>query len=119
MGFRIALLAGASALALGRPALAQNVPSGSDVTIDLDVVARALDQARTQIQPSLGATRYDFNRNALEAIPQGDNSGINQTLLRAPGVAQDSFGQIHVRGEHANVQYRINGVQLPEGLSVF
>ena len=36
-----------------------------------------------------------------------------------PGVAQDSFGQIHVRGEHANVQFRINGVELPEGLSVF
>ena len=40
-------------------------------------------------------------------------------LLQAPGVAQDSFGQIHVRGDHANVQYRINGVELPEGLSVF
>ena len=39
-------------------------------------------------------------------------------LLQAPGVAQDSFGQIHVRGDHANLQYRINGVQLPEG-SVF
>ena len=39
-------------------------------------------------------------------------------LLQAPGVAQDSFGQIHLRGEHANVQYRLNGVELPEGLSV-
>ena len=39
--------------------------------------------------------------------------------MQAPGVAQDSFGQIHVRGEHANVQFRINGVELPEGLSVF
>src|ERR1700730_18007974 len=36
-----------------------------------------------------------------------------------PAVAKDSFRQIHVRGEHANVQFRINGVQLPEGLSVF
>jgi hypothetical protein len=36
-----------------------------------------------------------------------------------PAVAQDSFGQIHVRGDHANVQFRINGVELPEGLSVF
>jgi len=34
-------------------------------------------------------------------------------------VAQDSFGQIHLRGEHANVQFRLNGVELPEGLSVF
>src|SRR5262249_59752166 len=42
-----------------------------------------------------------------------------QVLLQAPGVAQDSFGQIHLRGEHANVQYRLNGVELPEGLSVF
>ena len=44
---------------------------------------------------------------------------INQVLLQAPGVAQDSFGQVHVRGDHANVQFRINGVELPEGLSVF
>ena len=40
-------------------------------------------------------------------------------LLQAPGVAQDSYGQIHVRGDHDEVQYRLNGVELPEGLSVF
>ena len=40
-------------------------------------------------------------------------------LLRAPGVVQDSFGQIHVRGDHGNLQYRLDGVQLPEGLSLF
>ena len=28
-------------------------------------------------------------------------------------------GRIHVRNEHANVQYRINGVILPEGVSLF
>ncbi|HXN88696.1 MAG TPA: TonB-dependent receptor, partial [Methylocella sp.] len=44
---------------------------------------------------------------------------LNQVILQMPAVAQDSFGQIHVRGEHANVQFRINGVELPEGLSVF
>jgi hypothetical protein len=39
--------------------------------------------------------------------------------LQAPGVAQDSFGQIHVRGDHANLQYRLNGIILPEGINVF
>jgi outer membrane receptor protein involved in Fe transport len=86
---------------------------------DIDVVAKRLDLARSQIQPSLGATKYDFGRSALETIPQGDNAPLNQVLLRAPGVAQDSFGQFHLRGDHANVQYRLDGVQLPEGLSVF
>lgn len=86
---------------------------------DVDVLSRRLDAARSAIQPSLGATRYDFSRPALEALPQGDNAPLNQVLLQAPGVAQDSFGQVHLRGDHANVQYRLDGVQLPEGLSVF
>ena len=105
-----------------RPATPPAVRLGQDdgvVLDDIDVVARRLDLARSQIQPSLGATKYDFGRSALETIPQGDNAPLNQVLLRAPGVAQDSFGQFHLRGDHANVQYRLDGVQLPEGLSVF
>ena len=47
------------------------------------------------------------------------NAAFNQTLLRAPGVAEDSFGQLHVRGEHANLQYRINDVLIPEGITGF
>jgi outer membrane receptor protein involved in Fe transport len=100
------------------PALAVDPPDAS-LSMNLDVVARQLDVARQQIQPSLGATTYNFSPQSLQDIPQGANAPLNQVLLQAPGVAQDSFGQIHVRGEHANVQYRINGVELPEGLSVF
>ena len=46
---------------------------------------------------------------------------MSQVILRAPGVAQDNeaSGNLHVRGEHANVQYRINDVLLPEGISGF
>lgn len=93
---------------------------GGELTLDdIDVVARRLDAARTAIQPSLGATVYRFDRGALETLPQGDQAALQQELLQAPGVAQDSFGQVHIRNEHANVQYRLDGVQLPEGLSVF
>ena len=102
------------------PAFADE-PQAADtgVSMDLDVIAKRLDIARQQIQPSLGASTYQFNQQALETIPQGEDAPMNQVLLQAPGVAQDSFGQIHLRGDHANVQYRINGVELPEGLSVF
>lgn len=94
--------------------------NGGAVVLDsVDVIAQQLDIARLQIQPSLGASTYVFDQAALQAIPQGENAPLNQVLLQAPGVAQDSFGQVHVRGDHANVQYRINGVELPEGLSVF
>jgi outer membrane receptor protein involved in Fe transport len=114
-------LAAISTLTLAAmPTRAADPPSAdTGVAMDLDVIARRLDIARQQIQPSLGATTYQFNPQALETIPQGENAPMNQVLLQAPGVAQDSFGQVHLRGEHANMQFRINGVELPEGLSVF
>jgi outer membrane receptor protein involved in Fe transport len=98
---------------------AGSTDSNGSVSIDLDVVAKNLDAARQQIQPSLGASVYNFSPEALQTVPQGENAPLNQVLLQAPGVVQDSFGQIHLRGEHANVQYRLNGVELPEGLQVF
>jgi len=85
---------------------------------EVDVIGK-LDQARNSIQPSLGATDYNITSNQIEDQAQGSNSSFNQIILRAPGVAEDSFGQLHVRGEHANLQYRINDVLLPEGLTGF
>jgi outer membrane receptor protein involved in Fe transport len=101
------------------PSDADPAPDTANLNIDIDVVSKRLDEARQQIQPSLGATSYNFSPEALQNVPQGADAPLNQVLLQAPGVAQDSFGQIHLRGEHANVQFRLNGVELPEGLSVF
>jgi outer membrane receptor protein involved in Fe transport len=105
------------------PAPASQDPPASEATSitlpTIEVISQQLEAARLQIQPSLGASTYYFGSEALQTIPQGENAPLNQVLLQMPAVAQDSFGQIHVRGEHANVQFRVNGVELPEGLSVF
>ena len=123
---RTAGMVAGAALVPGTPSFAQTQtlslsppPEINTVTFELDVVAKALDLARGEIQPSLGATVYQLQRPNIESQPQGDNAPVNQLLLQAPGVAQDSFGQLHVRGDHANLQFRINGVQLPEGINVF
>jgi outer membrane receptor protein involved in Fe transport len=105
--------------AAGTTMAQETPPSEGGLSLDLDVIAKQLDTARSGIQPSLGASVYDFGRQAIETQPQGDNQPFNRLLLQAPGVAQDSFGQLHVRGDHANLQFRINGVQLPEGINVF
>src|ERR1700730_9629715 len=83
------------------------------------VTTQELDISREQIVPSLGATRYTIGPDRLDSQAQGENAPFNQTLLRFPGAAQDSFGQLHVRGEHANLQYRIDDVLLPEGITGF
>ena len=65
--------------------------------------------------------RYEFNQQAIEALPQGTNTTLDKVLLQAPGVSQDSAasGELHVRNEHANLQYRINGIMLPDGVGAF
>ena len=83
------------------------------------VTSQELDISREQIVPSLGATRYTVGPDRLDSQAQGENAPFNQTILRFPGVAQDSFGQLHVRGEHANLQYRIDDVLLPESIPGF
>lgn len=50
---------------------------------------------------------------------QGENASFQQIVLQAPGVVQDEFGEVHVRGDHGDVQYRVNGVLLPESLNGF
>ena len=54
-------------------------------------------------------------------MPQGTNAPLEKVLLQVPDVSQDSAasGNFHVRNEHANVRYRINGIMLPDGVSGF
>ena len=85
----------------------------------IEVTARRLNEARSSIETQTGASTYTIDNRAIAAAPMGDNQSLSQVLLQAPGVVQDSFGQLHVRGDHNGLQYRLNGVILPEGISVF
>jgi len=95
---------------------AADVDPARDQTI---TVMASLNHARNQISASLGATSYDLSAAQIANQSQGADAPFSQVLLRLPGVAQDQYGQVHVRGEHANLQFRINGVLLPEGLITF
>jgi outer membrane receptor protein involved in Fe transport len=93
----------------------------SDAQSSLADANATLDIARDNLSPRFGASSFDINRAAIEAMPQGIDTPINSVLLQAPGVSQDNAanGDIHVRNEHGNVQYRINGITLPDGISGF
>jgi outer membrane receptor protein involved in Fe transport len=116
----IALLAITSSVSAQQTLPETAVDSGTSSSLLPEVeVVESLDQARNSIVPSLGATSYSIPASQIQVQSQGDNAPINQTILRAPGVAQDSFGQLHVRGEHNNLQFRIDGILLPEGITGF
>ncbi len=83
------------------------------------VTAKRLEQSRTKLDPDIGSSTYQFTSEDLKNLPLGIDTPLNQVILQAPGVVQDSFGQLHVRGDHANVQYQIDGVVVPEPITGF
>ncbi len=98
-------------------------PGGTPVKQLQEVEVRGrrtqLDNARSSLSPETGSTVYRFDAADIKNLPLGDATPLNQVLLRAPGVVGDSYGQLHVRGDHANLQYCINGVVIPESISGF
>jgi outer membrane receptor protein involved in Fe transport len=79
------------------------------------------DQARSNIFTTAGTTSNTISHDTIQDLPGGTNQSVEQVLLQAPGVSQDSAasGLLHVRNDHANVQYRINGILLPDGVTGF
>ena len=108
-----------AAILSGDETSGDNPVNQTPVALERFVVTGALDKDREDIVPSLGATAFQIDKMQIDTMAVGANAGFNDVLLHVPGVAQDSFGQVHLRGEHANLQYRINDVVLPEGISGF
>jgi outer membrane receptor protein involved in Fe transport len=102
----------------------RETPAAPPPPTEAQVVAGKNDkfnEARQNIVAPIGATSYQINHQAIEALPQGNNATLDKVLLQFPGVTQDSAasGELHVRNEHANIQYRINGIMLPDGVGAF
>lgn len=93
----------------------------ADAIATVQVRSAHLKAARIDLSPKTGTTIYAVDKHMVDMMGQGDSTPFNEVLLRLPGVAQDSkaSGGLHVRDDHANVQYRINGVQLPESITGF
>ena len=107
-----------------RPAPATIAPTTVPPVSPAEVLTQrsnSFDQARGNLYTTIGTTSDTKSHETIEALPQGTNAPVERVLLQAPGVSQDSAasGLFHVRNDHANAQYRINGILLPDGVSGF
>lgn len=84
---------------------------------ELIVTAKRLDAARANIDVGLGASSYLLTNDTFENRPGSESTSIGRILLQAPGVQQDGSGQTRIRQSQGAVQYRINNIALPDGLS--
>jgi outer membrane cobalamin receptor len=83
---------------------------GKEITIKVEAKRHVLSSA-----PSSSAT---IGQEEIATRPQGSDISLPRLLeTTMAGVVQGPFNQTFIRGNHANVQYQIDGVQLPDSVS--
>ena len=105
-------------LSEGKPAKA-TLTLAANKAQEVHIAAKRKGSSRNIVSADTGGSGYRFDEKDIQKMPQGEATPLNEVLLQAPGVVNDSNGQLHVRGDHADIQYRINGVILPDGISGF
>ena len=99
-------------------AVAPGAPTPAQAALDSKM--KTMDQALNNLLPKTGASVDTLTRQDIVNLPQGDNTPIDKVILQFPGVSYNSAvsnPSFHVSNEYANVQIRINGIVLPEGVS--
>jgi hypothetical protein len=83
----------------------------SEVALNIPVRA-----SRIRAQNGLSRTgnnKYTMTAEDISNLPAGEATPLNDVLLQMPGVALDQNQEIHIRGEHAGIQYQMNNIMLP------
>ncbi len=87
--------------------------SHSVPTSDIYIVVRAALLLRNETAPGVVTTHQQITQSASATV----GGSVLEITKSEAGVATDSSGQEHVRGEHAEIAYVVDGVPLPDTLS--
>ena len=100
--------------------------AGSDTappdTLDtISISVHRLDTPTVIQRDDIGSSVYSLDHSQIDALATGESGSLELVLTRLPGVSVDSkaSGGFHIRNEHANAQFRINGIILPDSISGF
>jgi outer membrane receptor protein involved in Fe transport len=90
------------------------------VTLTISVtqdIALEIVSSLPAIQYKASSETYQLNRRDIEVLPKGNNSDVSDVLLTVPSVIYGGLKQTHVRQDHANQQFRIDGIPIPDTVS--
>jgi hypothetical protein len=90
------------------------------VTLTLSVtqdIALEIVSPLPAIQYRASSETYQLSRKDIEALPKGNNNDVYEVLLTVPSVVYGGLKQTHIRQDHANQQYRIDGIPIPDTVS--
>lgn len=69
------------------------------------------------IQYKASSETYARTRKDIEELPRGNNTELHDVLITLPSAVYGALKQVHIRQDHANLQFRIDGVPIPDTVS--
>jgi outer membrane cobalamin receptor len=101
------------------------IASGNTSQLAIGLAAAAGDETvlkvrakRHLISANAPVSSKEMGKEEIEELPEGASISLPKLLYTTnAGMVEGSFGQVFTRGNHANLQYQIDGVQLPDSTS--
>ncbi|MDH5562996.1 MAG: TonB-dependent receptor [Nitrospirota bacterium] len=69
------------------------------------------------LQHHVSSETFSVSRKDIEELPRGNNLALSDVLLTLPSATDGGLGQVHIRQEHGGLQFRIDGVPIPDTVS--
>lgn len=90
--------------------------AGSDVTMTLSAL-KTIGRTTVGAHPPLGGSGTDLTlpQSVLTESPAAGS--LPAILLQLPGAARGANGVVHINGDHGDVNYIVDGVQIPQELN--
>ncbi len=87
----------------------------SDAKPEMVVKVRA---KKKLVQNISTGTQFELSQAEVRKLPQGSEVSLPKLIASTTaGVIPGSYGQLFIRGNHATIQYQLDGIQMPESPS--
>ncbi len=74
-------------------------------------------KAKRHLVTSASNSSRDLNKDEIAQLPGGATADVRRLLYTTTaGFVEGALGQVFTRGNHANLQYQIDGIQLPDSV---
>ncbi len=101
----------------GSASLRVEVPSaGAAITVAL---TRLKEIGRTSVtsRPPVAGSGTDLSLNSEQLTRSPASGSLSGLLLQLPGAARGANGVVHINGDHGDINYIVDGVQIPQELN--
>jgi hypothetical protein len=101
----------------GSSALRVEVPSaGTAITVVLTAL-KEIGRTSVTARPPVAGSGTDLSLGSDQLSRSPSSGSLSGLLVQLPGAARGANGVVHINGDHGDINYIVDGVQIPQALN--